>query len=85
MVHTLIVGLKLLITKGREQVPVIHVDVCMRTTQVNSPITYDFTFHVHILLFHWDFFIFYFMRRQQIVNIATRGTMSVCDRTTQVK
>jgi len=23
---------------------------------------YDFTFHVHILRFHWDFFIFYFMR-----------------------
>ena len=23
-----------------------------------SPITYDFTFHVHILRFHWDFFIF---------------------------
>jgi hypothetical protein len=25
-------------------------------------------FHVHILRFHWDFFIFYFMRRQQIEN-----------------
>jgi hypothetical protein len=27
-----------------------------------SPITYDFTFNIHILRFHWDFFIFYFMR-----------------------
>ena len=50
-----------------------------------SPITYDFTFHVHISRFHWDFFIFYLMRnavaanRKQIVNIATRGT--ICDRT----
>ena len=38
---------------------------------VNSPdsyITCDFTFHVHILRFHWDLFIFYFMRRQQIEN-----------------
>ena len=42
--YVLIVGLKLLITKGREQVPVIHVDVCMRTTQSpQSYITYDFT------------------------------------------
>ena len=24
--------------------------------------------HVHILRFHWFFFIFYFMRRQQIEN-----------------
>jgi hypothetical protein len=22
-----------------------------------SPITYDFTFHIHILRFHWDFFL----------------------------
>jgi hypothetical protein len=29
---------------------------------------YDFTFHVHILRFHWDFFIFYFIWRQQIEN-----------------
>ena len=54
---------------------------CMRTTQ--SPdsyiITYDFTFHVHIIRFHWDFFHFSFhaeaANRKQIVNIATRGTM----------
>ena len=41
----------------------------LHAKKVNSPdsyITYDFTFHVHILRFHWDFFIFYFMRRQQI-------------------
>jgi hypothetical protein len=24
-----------------------------------SPITYDFTFHIHILRFHWDFFFFF--------------------------
>ena len=66
LVCTLIVGLTLLITKGREQVSVIHVDVCMRTTQSQqSYITYDFTFHVYILRFHWDFFIFYFMRRKR--------------------
>jgi hypothetical protein len=51
--------------------------------KVNSPdsyiITYDFTFHVHIIRFHWDFFDFSFheeaANRKQIVNIATRGTM----------
>jgi len=29
-----------------------------------SPLTYDLAFHVHILRFHWDFFILFIMRRQ---------------------
>ena len=32
-----------------------------------SPITYDLSFHVHILHFHWDFFIFYYMRSVSLI------------------
>ena len=33
----------------------------LRLLITTNPITYDFTFHAHILRCHWDFFIFYFM------------------------
>ena len=39
-------------------------------TVAPSPITYDFTFHVHILRSHWDFFIFYFMRNASHISFV---------------
>jgi hypothetical protein len=33
-----------------------------------SPITYDFTFHVHILCFHWDFFHFLFHAKCEVIS-----------------
>ena len=33
-----------------------------------SPITYDFTFHVHILRFHWDFFHFLFYAEYEVIS-----------------
>ena len=72
------------IKSGRAQVPMIHVDVCMRTTQSQlSRLIYNVRLHIPCSYFTFSLGFFHCLfhaeaaNRKQTVTIATRGTTGI--------